>query len=171
MTMLSFDLSTILKGDLHYGRGYPVTIVWHIPVLYGCRACDGFTMHVVGVQPTGIGIKIPFVRKPLAMTGKTYYLICNACTNIAGELSKEAVAKLQKLVIPAEITDVLDFYWSQVFPDAPRPYTEGFPEFVRNTIFPPQSTGETPKDNDPSEVATKIAIELVATDYTREKAP
>ena len=90
--MAGRDVHEVLTGDLDYGGGFPVTILSGIPpVLYVCSDCSAVSFHVVGEQHAGLGIKIPFARKPIASTGKQYFLICNNCTLIAKKLPKEAV--------------------------------------------------------------------------------
>ncbi len=127
--MASRDAHGLLKGDLHYNVGFPVTILSHItPLLHGCTECEAITLHVVGEQPTGPGIKVPFMRKPLATLSKSYTLICNNCTQIAGAVPKDVVAKLENRIMPTELCEPLDAFFGTI-PDAPPTYTKEFPRF------------------------------------------
>lgn len=125
----SRDQHDLLTGDLDYGGGgWPITILSHIPAfLYVCTNCQAVSFHVVGEQPHGPGIKLPFAKKPLVtVLGKAYHIICNNCTVIAKQLSKEDVAKLEARVLPSDICSTLDSFYG-INPHFPLPYTPEFP--------------------------------------------
>jgi len=184
-TRLNLDLTKLKTGKGDYGRGFPVRILPlsdMMAILYVCPDCDSFNFFLVGVQPTGLVFGIPIIRKPLASTGKTYYLICNHCARLAqvpGALSKEAVAKLMQRIIPAEITDTLDRYWSLCWVPlgVPYPYTKEFPEVVLNPPFNNWLGREgdeaeyTPEEIEAQNRRSKSQLEAVLNHYTREKAP
>jgi len=117
------DPNGVLIGALEPGEGaYPIDIVTRIvPFLYPCAECKAIMFHVVGEQHAGIGIKILFMRRPLASMGKGYHAICNTCTTINTHLPKDVVEKLERHVIPAQICAM---YVTVCNP--PEPYTEGF---------------------------------------------
>jgi hypothetical protein len=135
------DEMGILVGDLDYGCAYPVTIIPHIaPFLYPCLKCGALAFHFVGEQHAGLGIRIPFARKPLVSTGKAFYFVCNTCMTLVGQLSNDAVAKLQNRILPEEIGNACDAFYS-IAPDAPPPYAKGFAEhFLLACGAPDQET-------------------------------
>lgn len=141
------DENGILRGDLQYDVGFPATIRSDIvPVFYPCPKCGTLTLHVVVEQPTGLAIKIPFMRKPLASTGKDYGLICNDCTATAGISGKPFADKLMNRVVPAEICRAIDTFCADQ-PGAAKAYTEAFAKFFLPLI-----------DGDASYVATCLAV-------------
>ena len=153
------DERGLLTGDFDPGGGsWPVTILSHIPpVAYVCTRCRlPTTMHVVGKQPTGAGVKLLFFKKPLLTLGKGgYLLICNTCMAVSRQLSKEEVAKLEVRVVPAQICDELDNFFNaarSVDSSIPHPYTTGFAEFIV-------------RDGDPAYFVAWL------TAYRRERAP
>ena len=117
------DENGVLVGSFEQGRGsFPIDIVRRIiPFLYPCQECQALTLHVVGEQHAGIGIKIPFMRKPLASTGKAYQAICSTCTNINTILPSDVFHKLEQRIISPQICAM----YAAVC-DPPQPYTEGF---------------------------------------------
>lgn len=120
-----------IVGDLDYGgTSYPVTMIETcVPLLYVCSKCNAITYHIVGEQPTGVGFKLPFTRKPLATTGgKGYHLICNECTMIARQLDNEEMEKVQGRIIPNSILKTLDSFFRMV-ENIPKAYTSEFPKF------------------------------------------
>jgi hypothetical protein len=137
---LERDQNGILRGDLQYDVGFPATVLSHItPVLYPCTSCGIVTLHVVVEQPTGLAIKIPFVCKPLASTGKDFGLVCNDCTVTAGINGKALLSTLEQRIVPTEICRTLDRFFENV-PNAPLAYGDGFagfllPHFEGDTTF------------------------------------
>ncbi|MBN2577631.1 MAG: hypothetical protein JXB10_01390 [Pirellulales bacterium] len=131
------DKNRILYGDLVYERrNWPITVLSSIPpILYPCTNCGSITLHVVGEQPTGIGIQIPFTKKPLASTGRGYHLICNECTTISTQLKKETITMLESRIIPVELCDPIDAYF-RADPNCPIPYTKEFPNYFVNQCPP-----------------------------------
>lgn len=119
------DPNGVLIGSFEPGGGaFPIDIVTRIvPFLYPCAECRATLFHVVGEQHAGIGIKIPFMRRPLVSMGKGYEAICNTCTNINTILPKDVVEKLENRVISAQICAM---YATVCNP--PEPYTDGFLE-------------------------------------------
>ena len=119
------DSNGALIGSFEPGGGaFPIDIVTRIvPFLYPCSECMGVMFHVVGEQHAGIGIKIPFMRRPLVSTGKGYQAICNTCANINTVLPTNVVEKLEGRVIPAQICAMYPTVCSP-----PEPYTQGFNE-------------------------------------------
>ena len=114
-------------GKLDYGDGEPITVLSHIaPILFPCVNCASLSLHVVGEQPYGpsVGFGIPFMKPLLKVSlKKGYHLICNTCTTIAGQVAKDAVAKLEQRTIPTEICAVYTRMELAV-----EPYTLGFIE-------------------------------------------
>ena len=103
--MASRDEHGILTGDLDYGRSVSlVKVLSHIvPVYLFCSKCKSPMFHVVGEQPYGVGfgfLGFTISRKPIAKLGSGHHLICNACTCIAGRISKQAVANLDAESLP-----------------------------------------------------------------------
>jgi len=120
----------LLRGDLDYGVGFPATVKADItPVLYPCSKCGSIAVHVVIEQPTGLGIKIPFARKPLATMGKDYGLVCNGCTSTTGISGRRFVDMLERRIVPREICDAIDRYFETI-DNAPSAYSEGFTAFM-----------------------------------------
>jgi len=77
--------------------------------------------HVVGEQHAGIGVKVPFMRKPLASTGKGHQAICNTCTNINTLIPDDVFRKLEQGIIAPQISAMY-----AAVSDPPEPYTDGF---------------------------------------------
>ena len=128
--MMSFQLGNrdqngVLVGSFDQGRrAFPIDILRHIvPFLYPCQECQALKFHVMGEQHAGIGFKIPFMRKPLASTGKVHQAICNTCTNINTVIPDDAFRKLEQGIIPTQISAMY-----AVVCDPPEPYTDGFAE-------------------------------------------
>jgi hypothetical protein len=119
------DRNGILTGEFPQERGqFPITILSDIrPFVFPCENCKGLTIHVVGEQHAGIGIKIPFFSKPLVSTGKGYHALCNTCTWINSKLTQDMVYKLKGGILPIEITNL---YHDLKMLDAPAPYSEEF---------------------------------------------
>jgi hypothetical protein len=127
---LTRDQNGLLRGDLQYDVGFPATVLAHItPVLYPCPNCGSVTLHVVVEQPTGLAIKIPFVSKPLASTGKEYGLVCNGCTVTAGISGKRLLQQLEQRIVPIEICRALDRFF-EAMPGVPAAYGDGFAGFI-----------------------------------------
>ncbi|MEW4530452.1 hypothetical protein [Maioricimonas sp. JC845] len=120
----------LLRGDIEYDTGFPATVKANItPVVYPCSNCGSLSLHVVVEQPTGLGIKLPFARKPLATTGKVFGLVCNDCTCTTGITGHRFVDMLEHRVVPRQIFEAIDRY-IEMCPDAPRAYTEAFAAFM-----------------------------------------
>ena len=120
----------LLRGDLEYDFVFPATVKPEItPILYPCPNCGSLSLHIVIEQPTGLAIKLPFSRKPLATTGKDFGLICNDCTCTTGITGRRLVELLERRVVPRQICEAIDRYFETV-PDAPKAYTSGFAAFV-----------------------------------------
>jgi hypothetical protein len=117
------DENGVLIGSFKQARGsYPIDIVRHIvPFLFPCQQCRSLVFHVVGEQHAGIGIKLPFASKPLVSVGKGFHAICNTCTMINTQIPRQVVEKLERGVIPLEISNM---YATVCNP--PEPYTDGF---------------------------------------------
>ena len=123
------DERGFLVGDFDYGDRWPITVLSHIaPIIYPCSKCGGLTWHVFGEQPAGVGVQLLFMRKPLTSTHQGYHLICNNCTMIARQLSKQAIRKLENRIVPAELSDSIDAFLA-IAPDAPKAYTREFAQF------------------------------------------
>jgi hypothetical protein len=142
---LSFQLGNrdehgFLVGRFDQGWGsFPIEVIRRIvPFLYPCQECRGIQFHVVGEQHAGIAIKIPFMKKPLASTGKGHQAICNTCTTINTVLPIDVVRKLEAGIIAPQLCGMY-----ATFCDAPEPYTEGFaaqfverrPEVAKNILL------------------------------------
>lgn len=121
----SRDKNGVLIGSFDQGWGKsPIDVLTHIvPFLYPCSKCKAMMFHVIGEQHAGIGIKVPFIRKPVASTGKGYHAICNTCTTINTQPPKGVVRKLEKGIIAREICSTYGLVC-----ESPEPYTEGFTE-------------------------------------------
>ncbi len=120
----------LLRGDLEYDVGFPATVNAEItPVLYPCSNCGSISFHVVVVQPTGLGFKLPFFKKPLVTTSKDFGLVCNDCTCTSGITGRGFVALLERRVVPRMICDAIDRFYESV-PNAPKAYTAGFTSFI-----------------------------------------
>lgn len=94
----------IKSGKIDYGDGsYAVTLRKDIaPFLFPCQSatCGQYCFHLVGEQATGLCVKIPFMKTPLASTGKGFHIICMTCTTINGRIERGDVIKLQSNIIP-----------------------------------------------------------------------
>lgn len=120
----------LLRGDLQYDVGFPATVKPEItPVVYPCSSCGMLTFHVVVEQPTGLGIKLPFARKPLATTGRDYGLVCNSCTTTTGITGRRFLEMLERRIVPREICNAIDRFLEAI-PNAPKAYTGGFTAFM-----------------------------------------
>lgn len=120
----------LLRGDLIYETGFPATVRADIaPVVFPCTECCGLTLHVLVEQPTGLGIKIPFARKPIATTNRDYGLVCNNCTQTTGISGKKVVESLERRLVPSEICDVIDRFLVDL-PGYVPAYSIGFIPFV-----------------------------------------
>jgi hypothetical protein len=120
----------LLRGDLQYDVGFPATVKPEIaPVVYPCANCGTLTFHVVVEQPTGLGIKLPFARKPLATTGKDYGLVCNSCTSTTGITGRHLIEMLERRVVPRDICAAIDRFLEGI-PNVPNAYAEGFTAFM-----------------------------------------
>lgn len=120
----------LLRGDIQYDVGFPATVKPEItPIVYPCANCGAISFHVVIEQPTGVGLKLPFARKPLATTGKDFGLICNDCTCTTGITGRRLVDMLERRIVPRQICEAIDRYYESVA-DAPKAYTAGFAAFV-----------------------------------------
>jgi hypothetical protein len=149
---LTRDHNGVLRGDLQYDVGFPATVLPQIaPVLYPCPNCGTVMFHVVVEQPTGLAIKIPFVSKPLASTGKEFGLVCNTCTTTAGISGKTLFQNLELRIIPTEICRALDRFFESM-PEAPPAYGEGFAAFLLPHL-----------EGDPAFLATCLSV------YRRQK--
>jgi hypothetical protein len=126
----------VLRGDLDYDIGFPVTVIERItPVMFPCPRCGELTLHVAVEQPTGLAIKIPFARKPLVSTGKDYGLICNECTSITNVRGRDVIDKLAERIVPREICDAIDRFF-EIVPDCPKAYAEGFARHIARDDVP-----------------------------------
>ncbi len=84
-------------------------------VLFPCPDCETqVSFHVIGMRPYGVGIKIPFMKNPLATTHKAYFLVCAGCDTINARLEPSDVEKLRAQIIPKSIHErypmVASFY-------------------------------------------------------------
>jgi len=120
----------LLRGDLEYDVGFPATVIPEItPIVFPCTNCGGITLHVAMQQPTGVGIKLPFARKPLATLSKEYGLICNACTCTTGISGRRIIDLLESRIAPPEVCQALDNFCHGM-PGAVPAFSEGFAAFV-----------------------------------------
>lgn len=120
----------LLRGDLEYDVGFPATVKPEItPVLFPCTNCGGLTLHVAVEQPTGLGIKLPFARKPLATTSKSYGLVCNSCTCTTGLTGRRLIDLLERRIAPIEVCRAIDRFCEGISGAVPA-YGDGFNRFV-----------------------------------------
>ena len=125
---MSFELDNrdengILVGSFEQDSGeFPIDVVRKfVPFLYPCERCQELQFHVVGEQHAGIGLKIPFMRKPLVSTHKQCLAICNKCTNISTELPRDVISKLESGLIPAQFFRMYALVCGDLLP-----YKDGF---------------------------------------------
>ena len=124
----------LLRGDIEYDVGFPATVKPEItPVIYPCTNCAGLTLHVAIEQPTGVGIKLPFTRKPLASTGRDFGIVCNNCTCTTGISGREIIESLERRVVPRQICEGIDRFCSGM-PGFVPAYTEGFVPFIMSVF-------------------------------------
>lgn len=120
----------LLRGDLEYDVGFPATVLPEItPILYPCSNCGGITLHVAVEQPTGVGFKLPFAKKPLATLSKDYGLVCNICTCTTGISGRNVIDSLERRVAPPAICDAVDRFCHGM-PGAVPAFSDGFTAFV-----------------------------------------
>lgn len=144
--------SGLLRGDLEYDVGFPATVMSEItPIVFPCSDCGGITLHVTVQQPTGLGFKLPFARKPLATLSRDYGLVCNLCTTTTGISGKQIIDLLQSRIAPPQVCDALDKFCHGMQGTVPA-FTEGFTAFVTDMF-----------EDDKSLVAACTAV------YTRPK--
>ncbi len=72
---------------------------------------------------------MPFIKKPLASTGKDYGLICNICTCVSGVSGKRTFELLQSRIAPPEVCLAVDKFCA-VSPDAVPAFSEGFASYI-----------------------------------------
>lgn len=73
-------------------------------IMFPCPQCETEgSFHVIGMRPYGVGIKIPFMRNPLATSHKAYFLVCTRCDTINARLEPSDVDKLRACSIPKSI--------------------------------------------------------------------
>ena len=126
-----------MRGDLEYDTGFPATVMSNItPIIFPCSQCGTITLHVAVEQPTGLALKIPFARKPLAATGRSYGIVCNDCTCTTGIGSTSLIDKLEKRIVPREVCEAIDRFFESV-PDTPKAYTNGFVQFIASITDQP----------------------------------
>jgi hypothetical protein len=124
------DENGLLRGDLDYGVGFPATVMPEItPIVFPCTSCAGITLHISVQQPTGLGFKLPFMRKPLASLSKDYGLVCNVCATTTGISGKRIIDLLQYRIAPPEVCDAIDRFCHGMKGAVPA-FSEGFTAFV-----------------------------------------
>lgn len=61
-----------------------------------CDNCHNVAHHVLADQPTGIGVGIPFMKRPFWSSHRAYFLVCPVCEELATVTTDEAQALIRK---------------------------------------------------------------------------
>jgi len=94
---------------------HPIQLVEDIrEFMFPCPECGSEAFHVIGMRPYGLGVKIPFMKNPLATTHKAYFAVCARCDMINARLETADVEKLRNCIMPKTIHEryprVASFY-------------------------------------------------------------